>query len=285
MLERITGSVDSLRPSEVKVARLVLERPAEARDANMARFAAMAGVSEPTVMRFCNALGFDGFQSFRIALAQALALGLPVTHSAIGLDDPVPAVATKTFDHTISSLDRARRALDLDAVTQAVDAVVAASRMLVVGRGASALVAQDVVRQAPLLGLPCAAPADPDQQLMSAAMLEPGTVLLALSSSGRSRTTLEAAAEARRRGATVIGVSGSRSPLLEVADVPIVLATFEGDETLTPTVSRLAGLVLVDVLSTAVAARRGPAHLERLRSAKESSDTLRDGLGPGGGVA
>src|SRR5665647_3151766 len=176
LLERLTNHSGRLRPSELKVARAVLADPAAAVRVNMAALAATAGVSEPTVMRFCNGLGFDGFQSFRFALAEALAIGIPVTHSAISVDDSVAEMAMKIFDHTLSSLDRARRSLDTEAVTTAVDVLLEASRVVLVGLGASGIIAQDALQQAVLLGVPCAAPIDLHQQFMAASMMEPGSV-------------------------------------------------------------------------------------------------------------
>jgi RpiR family transcriptional regulator, carbohydrate utilization regulator len=275
LMERLTRGLEQLRPSERKVAELVLQDPARAMRLSMAAVAGAAGVSEPTVMRFCTGLGFDGFQSFKYALAEALAIGIPVTHSAIRLEDPVDAVAAKIFDHTLSSLDRTRRSLDADAVAAAVDLLLQARDVLFVGLGASGIIAQDALQQAVLFGVPCAAPVDLHQQYMSASMCHPGSVLVAISNTGRTTAILDIAAQAKRRGARVIGVTGGPGPLLEMADVGVVLRTFEDTDIYTPTISRLAGLVLIDVLATAVAVRRGPEHLERLGQMKEALSSFR----------
>jgi RpiR family transcriptional regulator, carbohydrate utilization regulator len=275
LMERLTRGLERLRPSERKVAELVLQDPARAMRLSMAAVAGAAGVSEPTVMRFCNGLGFDGFQSFKYALAEALAIGIPVTHSAIRLEDPVEAVAAKIFDHTLSSLDRTRRSLDADAVAAAVDLLLGARDVLFVGLGASGIIAQDALQQAVLFGVPCAAPVDLHQQFMSASMCRPGSVLVAISNTGRTTSILDIAAQGKQRGAKVIGVTGGRGPLLEMAHVGVVLRTFEDTDIYTPTISRLAGLVLIDVLANAVAVRRGPEHLERLGQMKEDLSSFR----------
>lgn len=279
LLERLVHADDVLRPSEVKVARAVLEYPAAVVRMSMVALAARAGVSEPTVMRFCTGLGFDGFQAFKFALAEALAIGIPVTHSAITVEDSVTQVSAKIFDHTITSLDRARRSLDTAAISAAVDSLLEATNVLFVGLGASGIIAQDALQQAVLLGIPCAAPIDLHQQFMQASMLQPGSVLVAISNTGRTRSVLDIATHAKVRGATVLGVVGEPSPLQVLADVAVILRTFEDTDIYTPTVSRLAGLVLVDVLATAVAVRRGAEHLERLREMKEALSEFR-GSGP-----
>jgi RpiR family carbohydrate utilization transcriptional regulator len=275
LLEKLTTWQDRLRPSERKVADLVRQDPAGAMKLSMAALAATAGVSEPTVMRFCNGLGFTGFQSFKFALAEALAIGIPVTHSAIELDDPVEAVAIKIFDHTLTSLDRTRRSLDVQAIEEAVELLLGATDVLFVGLGASGIIAQDALQQAVLFGVPCAAPVDLHQQFMAASMCNPRSVLVAISNTGRTTSIVDIAAEGKKRGATVIGVTGGPSPLLELAHVGLVLRTFEDTDIYTPTVSRLAALVLIDVLATAVAVRRGPEHLERLHEMKEGLSSFR----------
>ncbi len=275
LLERLTNADALFRPSERKVATVVLGDPGGTVQRSMASLAAAASVSEPTVMRFCTRLGYEGFQSFKFALAEALAFGIPATHSAIEVDDSIGAITTKIFDHTITSLDRARRGLDVDAVTAAVTALMGAESVVFVGLGASGIIALDALQQAVLLGVPCSAPIDMHQQFMSASMLDETGVLVAISNTGRSQSTLDIAAQAKNRGATLIGIGGGPSPLMDLADIPIVLRTFEDTDIYTPTVSRLAGLVLIDVLATAVATRRGPKHLKGLQAMKEDLSKFR----------
>jgi RpiR family carbohydrate utilization transcriptional regulator len=278
LLERLTEIQEVLRPSEIKVARTVLDDPRGTVAMSMAGLGRAAGVSEPTVMRFCTALGFEGFQAFKLGLAQALAIGIPVTHSAITVQDSVAEMTMKIFDHTLTSLDLARRSLDSDAVSAAVEVLLAADNVLFVGLGASGIIAQDALQQAVLLGVPCSAPVDLHQQYMQASMLTAGCVLVAISNTGRSSSIVEIAATAKDHGATIVAIVGGASPLADLADVTLLLRTFEDTDVYTPTVSRLAGLVLIDTLSTAVAVRRGPQHLGRVREMKEALAQWRGSL-------
>lgn len=270
VLERLSGELTGLRKSEQKVAALVLDNPHFVVESPMAVVAEAASVSEPTVMRFSTSLGFDGFQSFKLALAQALALGIPVTHSALRADDDIATVSRKTFDHSISSLDRARRYLDTNALAAASDAILGATSLLFVGYGASAVIAKDAEQKAALFGIPCSAPEDPHQQFMAAMTNDPGTVVVAISNTGRTGLVLQVVDHARERGMTVIGITGDESPLSERSDISLIVRTFEDTNTVTPAVSRLAALVVVDVLATVVAMRRGPAHVEDIRAMKRA---------------
>ena len=280
LLDLIADSMPELRRSERKVAEAVLRDPASVLRSGMAGLATVAGVSEPTVMRFCNAVGCSGFQSFKLRLAQTLALGIPVTQSAVTVDDSPADLVEKLFDHSISSLDRTRRSLDRTAVASAIDLLAGADDVLFVGFGASGIVAQDAQQRFPLFGVPCQAPVDAHQQFMAAVLSGPGSVTVAISHTGLTAETLRVAQAAKDAGATVIALTGQPGPLTELADVALVVRTFEDTDAYTPTVSRLAGLVVIDVLATGVLLRRGAPGLDRLRNMKERLAAMRSGSDP-----
>lgn len=276
LLEHLAVRLPELRRSERKVAELVAGDPAFVVNATMAAVAEAAGVTDPTVMRFATALGFDGFQQFRLALAQSLALGMPATLSTISVRDSIGELSTKVFDHTISSLDRARRYLDPFQIERSVDAILAATSVTFVGLGASAIIAEDAAQKSPLFGIPCMVPGDPHQQFMAAAVTGPGHVFVAISNTGETSSIREIAIVAKAAGAKVICITGEADgPLVPLVDIPIIVRTFEDTDTFTPSVSRLAGLVVVDILATAVSLRRGSLHAERLANMKEQLSTFR----------
>lgn len=256
LLERVTQGRPMLRRSEAKVAALVLDDPTGVLRYTMAGLAEAAEVSEPTVMRFCVSIGCEGFQHFKIQLAQTIALGLPITRSALSASDGIADHAEKIFDHTISSLDRARRTLDAAQVERAIKAILRSSDLLFVGFGASGVIAQDAQQKFPLFGVPVQAPADFHQQFIAAALSQSTSVVVAISNTGHTEQAIIAANAAKKAGATLISITGRESPLSELADVPLILRTFEDTDLYTPSTSRLAGLVLVDILATGVALRR-----------------------------
>ena len=71
-LIRLRGLYPSLKTALRKVADVILRQPEMAIYASVNEVAAVAAVSEATVMRFCRILGFKGFQDFKIALAREM---------------------------------------------------------------------------------------------------------------------------------------------------------------------------------------------------------------------
>jgi RpiR family carbohydrate utilization transcriptional regulator len=265
----------ALRKSERKVADLVLAQPRRLLTATLAETAVMAGVSQPTVIRFCVAIGCTGFQDLKLRLAHSLALGTPATHSVLLETDQPEAIVEKIFDYTISSLDWARHHLDKSALAEAISVLEKARSIEFFGYGASGIVARDAQQKFPLFGVPCGAQVDTHQQIMVASMMQPGDVAVVISNTGRTRSIIEIAHVARASGAQVIGITGSASPLVDVCHIALVVESLDNTNIYTPTISRIAALVVVDVLSTAVALRRDSEHQLRFQIMKRRLNELR----------
>lgn len=275
ILEVVRTLRAELRKSDRKVADAVLADPARVLKATVAEMALLAEVSQPTVIRFCVAIGCSGYQEFRLRLAHSLALGLPATHSVLlGTDTPA-TVVDKIFDYTLSSLDWARNHLDKAAIEAAVAILEKARSIAFFGFGASGIVARDAQQKFPLFGVPCSAELDSHQQIMAASMMQPGDVAVVISNTGRTRSIIEVARTARENGAKVICLTGTDSPLVPYSDVALVAETLENTSVYTPTISRIAALVVIDILSTAVALRRNDAHFQRFQTMKRRLNELR----------
>lgn len=68
VLDRVKSAYASLRPSERRVADYVLSDPDECTQCTISELAERVQVSQPTVVRFVQAMGFDGYRSFKYCL-------------------------------------------------------------------------------------------------------------------------------------------------------------------------------------------------------------------------
>ncbi|MDJ1006266.1 MAG: MurR/RpiR family transcriptional regulator [Paracoccaceae bacterium] len=278
LLEVIARAREELRPSDNRVADAILAAPAAVVDMTLAELARTAEVSEPTVLRFCAAVGCEGFRDMRVKLARSLAFARATSHSRVTPEDGLDAIIEKMFDFNLSNLTWVRSRLDPQAIAAAVEAILVARRIVFFGFGASAIVAEDAAQKFPLFGIPCNAPLDGHQLFMSAHMMEPGDVAVGISNTGTTREVVEALALARGNGATTIGICGDPDgPALAACDIAIVVETLENTDLYTPTISRLSALVVVDILSTAVSLARGEDHHARVAAMKDGLARYRTG--------
>jgi RpiR family carbohydrate utilization transcriptional regulator len=271
LLDRLSAMRGLLSPSEMRVADIVLEDPKAVPRKNLAALAAGAGVSEPTVLRFCRSLGLDGYAHFKIALAEALAAGgAAYVHREIGFDDTVAMVRSKVFQSSIGALAAVRDSLDDSIIEKAVERIRNARRLALLGVGLAHVVAADAQQKLMRLNITCEALPDTHMQTMSAATLTSEDVAIAFSYNGRVKDIVRAARAARDAGAFVIAVTRADSPLAREVDLLIPVDTPEDTFLYAPMTTRLAHFAIVDLLATLVALSRGPAIVERLEHIKES---------------
>ncbi|MCA3027417.1 MAG: SIS domain-containing protein [Rhodocyclaceae bacterium] len=269
LLDRIEALIDTLRPSEKLVGRFVLRHPNLVISLSFPDIAAKCGVSQPTVARFCVAVGFNGYRDFKLRLAQSLALGVPFVHHDVGMQDSMAEVGAKVFDRGIAALVSVRNHLDPHALTQATKLLAEASRIEFYGLGNSGIVALDAQHKFFRLGVPAVAYSDPHIHAMAASLLGKQDVVVAISGTGRTRELIRSAEIARDAGASVIAITASGSPLARLATVVLFADVREDLDVYAPMTSRMVHLVLLDVLSVGVAVARGPALAKRLKRAKE----------------
>src|SRR6201996_7608446 len=154
MLSQVEAMREQLRPSERKLADYVIEAPREVLDLSMTEVAARAGVSQPTIARFCHALGFSGFREFKIRLAQGIASGVPTVYRDVRPDEGAPGLIAKVFDRTIGTLIEVRNTPSPDSVEAAVELLANAARIEFYGAGGSGIAAQDIQHKFFRLGMP-----------------------------------------------------------------------------------------------------------------------------------
>ena len=108
MIHQVRASLSNLSKSERAVAETILRDPEQSVHLSIARLAVAAGVSDPTVNRFCRSLGCCGFPDFKLRLAQTLAN--PANFQVRGLDDNDSnlQLADKMFETAMFRMNRAR---------------------------------------------------------------------------------------------------------------------------------------------------------------------------------
>lgn len=271
---------DGLSRAERKVADVVEMDAERVVGSTLAQLARAADVSEPTVVRFCRSLGLRGFQEFKLRLAQSLVTTGAFADVAVKPGERAAIYAPKIVDATIDMLAHVRRVLDSDAIEAATALLGAAHKIEFYGVGASGAVAIDAQHKFFRLMAPCVAYTDSHMQFMSAATLSPGDVVVAISHTGRTIELLESVGMARRSGASVIAITAPDTPLAELSSLTLAIDVPEDTDVYTPLRSRLAHLVVLDVLAVGMALRGGEATEGRLQHMKAMLRSKREARRP-----
>ena len=264
-----------LRKSELKVADFILGQTDKVIHLRIVDLAQKAAVSEPTVVRFCRAIGCDGFQDFKLLLAQHVAHSPSYEKFSLSEHDSAREYTIKVFDSAMDTLKKVRDSLDTRSIEAAVDVLQKARRVEFYGFGASSPVATDAQHKFFRLQIPSSAYSDPHIQAMSAMSLQPGDVVVAISQSGRTQVLIDAMALVKETGATIIGLAPSSTPVAQGCDIALHIDVKEDIENYTPLPSRMAHMAVMDILAVGVSKAKGPAVGEHLQKIHKALQPLR----------
>lgn len=274
ILPRLERMMDSMTRSEIRIAKRLLASPNEFVRSSVRAIAAELEVSEPTILRFCRAVGCEGFKDLKFRLIQELALSQAISDQAVRATKPVgqsePGARDKDpegdriFDTIIEALTRTRDSLHYKDLLSSAQAIAKAGRVVVYGiGGSSATLAAEAHNRLFRLNIPIMVFTDGYTQRMSAAILSEGDVALFISSTGRPRELQESLELAKYYKATCIAITDKDTPLGRDADICLhVGLAAVGAEEIQPNPMRFAQLFVIDRLAYAVAAAMGEeAHL------------------------
>ena len=254
--ERIRATRPSLTPAERQVADWVLRQPGTVLSLPVAAIAREAGVSQPTVIRFCRSMGCHGLSDFKLRLAQGKFGNLGNVARETVPTRSAPPSGARVLQDTIDALAALRDRFDARALDAAVALVDAAHRIDLYGFGSSGVVALDAQTKFFRYGMQAQAYSDPYLVSMSLNVLQAGDVVIAISKSGALPELQTAVERVRELGVRVIAVTTPDSPLAMLADVvlPADVDDAAADRSM---VARLLHLALLDALVLEVALRKG----------------------------
>ncbi len=248
-LSEIEKAYPSMSDTEKKLADFIRANAAPVVNMTVHQIAAQTGVSDGSVIRFSNQLGFSGFTALKISIAKNLKNRDEVVYGSLTRADSPRAALEKTFENAVGALRRTCEILGAEELEQAAKLLQSASRIEFYGVGSSSMVAADAYYRFMRIGLPAYAVTDSHICAISASMLTPDCVAVGISHSGRTIETLRALELAKERGArTLCLTSYVRSPIAQLCDVSLVVASNETEHFREAVASRLAQLAVLDAL-------------------------------------
>lgn len=266
---KLKETLDDLKPSEMKVAKYILDYTDDIIGIPIGELAERSGVSKAAIVRLCKTLGFSGYRDFSIEIAADM--GSQRTeenkYTDIQPGDELETIIKNVCHNNKKSIDDSLQVLDYGEVRKAVDAIHKAKQLNFYGVGASGIVALDAALKFLRINKYCQAYTDPHVQVTTAANLTKGDVAVAISYSGETKDILESANVAKQSGAVIIAVTKyGKSTLSETADIRLFLSSPEITMRSGAMGSRIAQLNMIDIIFSGVASleyRQIKKHLDR----------------------
>lgn len=252
LMERVQHLQHELSPAEQRVAALVLEHPRKVLSEPIAEIARLADVSQPTVIRFCRSLGFQGLAEFKLKFAGSLTGSIPVRHSQVRMSDSTHDLSAKVIDNTVSAILKFRDGLDVHAIDRAIELLRRANKVEFYAMGNARVVALDGQHKFFRFRIPTTAHGDAHLFTLAAELLKPNDVVIAISTAGQAPELLSAVDAARNAGASVIAITSSKSALAKKAHVCLAVDHTEDSTTFLSMISRILQLLLIDIMAVGI---------------------------------
>ncbi|MEJ6014220.1 MurR/RpiR family transcriptional regulator [Corynebacterium sp. H127] len=224
---RIASMLKQMQPTEQRVAELLSQDMVWAVEATANELAARAQVGRTTVIRTAQKLGYDGYQQLRVAMTLEVATR-PAPQSTAALGGVLGSLQNRITEFT-RHLSRLTDLIESDALDRVAATLAQSPRVLVVGNGLSASLAQDFAGRLSGRARPAEFIADSLTEQIAASLLGAQNACVVISGSGANHLSLESARAAQKSGATVIGVTSFvSSPLENLADLSVLIPSMDG---------------------------------------------------------
>lgn len=274
--------MSQLSPNELKIADYILNNPEQITGFSSQELAQQTEVSQSSIVKFTQKIGFKGFTAFKLAVSEDLGRKHAIKtdnvgglYNDIGRDDDLETMAKKLAQEKINSIIETTQALDSETLVRVLEAINQAGRVQLVGIGSSALTAKDLWYKLLKIGVTTLFAQDNHVQISIAQTLGPGDVQLVVSYSGASRDVLAAAELAKRNGATLIAVTSFRqTQLRQLADMVLDTVAEENELRISSISSRTAQNTITDILFLGLVQMRGENAWSLINNLRETVERI-----------
>lgn len=253
---QIKSHLENLKPAEKRAAEYVVKHANEVVYTSITKLAENVGVSEATIVKFCQSVGYSGFQELKIKLARIDQQpgNQENIYGEIEPGDSLTQLKDKLFHIYDESLNNTNKLVDVVYYEKVVEKILNAKKLYFFGYGASGVVAQDAELKFVRIGLPAVALTDSHSQKTVASLLGPEDLVIAISDSGKTRELIEVLDILKAKKCQRVAVtSQAGSSVSERADITLLTSSKETPYRGSAIASRLAQLAVIDILFLATA--------------------------------
>ena len=258
VLQTIRAGMDTFSKGQKRIAAFILDNYDRAAFMTAARLGETASVSESTVVRFAAQLGYDGYPEMQKALQELIRGKLTsIQRIQVSRDQMSGAdILGSVMQRDMNSIHNVIEQLDRDAFSRAVDKLLGAEHIYILGVRSSSFLAGYLNFYLHLIFknvtlVQSSAAGEIFEQLFRSGE---GDVMIAFSFPRYSKDTINAARFARSRGAEIIAITDQKqSPVAQLSSAALLAPS----EMLSFIDSMTAPMSLINALLVGIATKMG----------------------------
>lgn len=265
---RIKMQYASLSKAQKRIANYILNHRDEVIHYSITTMAQKTGTVPSTVTRFCQALSYKGFSELKVYMEKNLATPLAID-APIQKSDSIQMVIQKLMNTFQNAVSDTLRTLDGKELTEAVDAILQAKRIVFFGQSGgsiSASYAQQLLLRINILSQMINGRVDMN---LAASTLGPGDVAIGINYSGEIRAIIEALTTAKRNKATVIVITANpNSTMGKMADIKVCYSNNIPDDLQYLHIASMCEVAIIGAIQTEILRR--PMQIEKIEASKKT---------------
>ena len=241
--------------TEQRIAEYILQNPEKVVEGSAQELARESDTSPAAWIRFSKKLGYKGLPALKMDLAKDDKENDDLYHVLIEEKDSIETMVRKVQKISRNTLEQTYKLLNTDELNAAIQYLLQASNIYLVGIGGSGVVCTDMMQKLTRLHRSVIYHEDAHVLLARIAHITPEDVLVAISYSGETNLVNAAVKYAKNNGTPVIAITqyNVRSTLAKEADVKLYVPLEEKELRLGAILSRNASLVLTDLIYYGIA--------------------------------
>ena len=277
-LVKIRAERDQMSAIERRIADFILDNAQLLRDYSSQQLANALGISQSSVVKFCQKLGFKGYPDLKYAIGDAIARadnGDP--HEAAPADtDPDAAVVGDLWRRKTEAEEETRSINPGDTLGAVATALANSARVFSIGLGEDDIHARAFALRLSLLGILTVHNFDTAHMTASVSAAGKGDVLLVFSEHGKQPALCQIGRTFGERGGTVVTVTRHTSnPLRAYADIALLVSAHDDRAHIEPLLYHSALQNLLDRIFVMLCEDHGRqarllANLDRIQPLLES---------------
>jgi len=254
---------------EKRIADCILQNPKAFITFSMGELSQTTGVSQGSINNFAKKFSGGGFSALKLQVAGCLSSMQTQPFAVIDQSQGLKAAMKLKMEENAAAFRNTYEINEESVLSDAVKRILAAKKIEIYGIFHSGISARDFCYQLIQLGIPANFVSDTLMCAVSASMLDENGLVIAISSSGRTKEIVDAVEIAKRNGVPIICLTSDKfSPLAKVSDDVLLSASSGMSISDRPGEIRLSQQLVLDTLCAyirSVIDASGQKHFYKLR--------------------
>lgn len=248
---KIKSTINKQSKTQLKIGQYILDNIKEIRSFTSTELSEKIGVSQSSIIKFIKIIGYTKFSDFKVSLGESLGKVKEsgILHNDISIEDSLEEASMKISYSHIRSIEESIESICFDTLEQVIDEMANAKKIIIIGIGASALVAKDIQHKLTKIGKAVLFDLDYHVQITQVICADKGDLILAISHTGETPMIISALEEIKEDGPTIVSLTGNKdtsiSNLSHLKLYAIAIETFFRTSAMS---SRIAQMTMIDTL-------------------------------------